>query len=166
MKTKQRKSILNFSVVAVFIAAITPALHAGDHTEMQKEVAVYKDAETNVALNGIDPISYHTADKALAGNPEISTEWGGAIWYFSNEKNRETFLKEPKKYVPEFGGHCSYSVMEGQLHVANPECFTVEAGKLYLHVNNAVKKKFEKNLKESIKLATVQWGALQSAKDS
>lgn len=90
--------------------------------------------EQGVAIQGYDPISYFT-DDPVAGNPQITSSYGGAIYYFSSEENKAQFEAAPEQYIPEYGGFCAVAVSEGKLVPVNPETYKVTDGKLYLFYN-------------------------------
>ena len=120
----------------------------------------YGDPETKLALNGYDTVAYFREGKAKLGKAKYAAEWNGVTWRFSSEANRKRFEADPEKYQPEFGGLCSWSMSEGRLEVANPECFTIEMGRLYLHFNRRVQKQFEEELKKRVNVAHTNWEIL------
>lgn len=120
-----------------------------------------KEEDTHLALNGYDPVAYFTAGKARAGSSEFSAQWGEAVWYFSSAENRDSFLKNPDRYVPEFGGLCTWSLHNGKMVPANPECFTIQLDRLYLHFDQKAQKKFENDLIDSVQAANQNWLEMQ-----
>ena len=66
-----------------------------------------------VAVGGYDPVAYFTKGKPTKGSKAFSTKWDGVTWRFANTQNMEKFLKNPKKYAPQFGGYCSFAVSKG-----------------------------------------------------
>lgn len=121
-----------------------------------------KDPDSQLALNGFDPVAYFKQGKAVPGNSDYVINYGMAMWYFSSPENLQAFQENPEKYIPEFGGLCSWSLHEGVLQAANPECFTIQLGKLYLHFSNEAKDQFETDLMASIQEANHQWLSQQS----
>lgn len=90
--------------------------------------------EQGVAIQGYDPISYF-ADNPVAGNPQITSTYGGATYYFISEDNKAQFEAAPEQYIPQYGGFCAVAVSEGKLVPVNPETYKVTDGKLYLFYN-------------------------------
>lgn len=110
--------------------------------------------ENKVAIQGYDPVGYFNQGKAVKGKKEISTYYQGVIYKFSSSENKETFLKNPSKYEPQYGGWCAYAMGSvGEKVEINPETFKIIDGKLYLfynaYFNNTLKSwnKDEANLK-------------------
>ena len=109
------------------------------------------------AINGYDPVTYFTEDKALKGNEENSFVWNDAEWHFQSEKNKILFSNNPEKYAPEYGGYCSFAVSKGFTANIDPSSFEIIEGKLYLFGNDDVKKDWINNLRENQKAANNNW---------
>jgi YHS domain-containing protein len=116
--------------------------------------------ENKIAIQGYDPVSYFKG-KPLKGKKEISTTFEGVVYNFSSVANRDTFLKKPMSYEPQFGGWCAYAMgSSGDKVEIDPETFKILDGKLYLfynaYFNNTLKSwnKDEVNLK---KKADANW---------
>ncbi len=100
-----------------------------------KRVSEY-NLENKVAILGYDPVGYFTQGKAIKGKKEISTSYQGVTYKFSSTENKETFLKNPLKYEPQYGGWCAYAMGSANKKVEiNPETFKIIDGKLYLFYN-------------------------------
>lgn len=84
---------------------------------------------------GYDVVAYFDND-AKQGSKEFSTEHDGVNFYFSSQENLDTFKKNPKKYIPQYGGFCAYAMgAKGSKVSVNPETFEIRDGKLYLFYN-------------------------------
>lgn len=90
--------------------------------------------EQNVAINGYDPVSYFI-DQPIYGNPDITSTYGDATYYFVNAENKVRFEADPEAYIPQYGGFCAVAVSEGKLVPVDPETYKVTDGKLYLFYN-------------------------------
>lgn len=118
-----------------------------------KRISQY-NLENKVAIQGYDPVGYFNQGKAIKGKKEITALYQGVIYKFSSSENKETFLKNPSKYEPQYGGWCAYAMgSAGEKVEINPETFKIIDGKLYLfynvYFNNTLKSwnKDENNLK-------------------
>ncbi len=117
-----------------------------------------------VAIKGYDPVAYFAQGKAVKGDKEINANAEGVLYYFSSTANKELFLKEYKKYEPQYGGWCAYAMGASNEKVEiDPETFKILDGKLYLFyhswVNNTLTKwnKEEGSLKSK---ADANWQAI------
>lgn len=116
--------------------------------------------KNGVAIQGYDPVAYFESNKALEGKNEIKTEYKKADYYFSSEKNKTIFLKNPEKYVPQYGGYCAYGVSENHTSPTDPKAFTIVDDKLYLNYNLKVKELWSKDREERILKANENWNTL------
>ena len=92
--------------------------------------------DKGIAIQGYDPVAYFTVNKAVKGKKELAASFEGATYYFSTSANKESFLKTPKKYEPEYGGWCSYAMgASGEKVEIDPETFKIVNGKLNLFYN-------------------------------
>ncbi len=109
--------------------------------------------EKGVAIQGYDPVSYFTSKKAIEGNPKIQTSVEGATYFFSSIANKDLFLKESKKYEPQYGGWCAYAMGATNDKVEiDPETFKIVNGKLYLFFHNFINNTLPKWNKDEVHL--------------
>ena len=110
--------------------------------------------DKGLAIQGYDPVAYFTQNKAVKGNKQFAALTEGVTYYFSNSANKDLFIKDYKKYEPQYGGWCAYAMGATNEKVEiDPETFKIVNGKLFLFyhswVNNTLNKwnKDEANLK-------------------
>ncbi len=110
--------------------------------------------ENGLAIKGYDPLAYFNQNKAIEGNKSIRATVEGLTYYFVTPSNKDLFLKDFKKYEPQYGGWCAYAMgSSGEKVERDPETFKINNGKLYLFyhswVNNTLTKwnEDEKTLK-------------------
>ena len=129
--------------------------------------------EKGLALEGYDPVSYFKSDKPTKGNSNTQVKEGEATYWFSSTANKDEFLKDPKKYEPQFGGWCAYAVADSKSKVSvNPETFYIQNGRLLLFYNNwalgNTRKKWldpdGKGAKEFLRQADANWPEIKGTK--
>lgn len=110
--------------------------------------------DKNVAIQGYDPVAYFTTGIATKGNKDLVAVAEGITYLFASASNKELFLKDYKKYEPQYGGWCAYAMgNSGEKVEIDPATFKISNGKLYLFyhswTNNTLNKwnKDEVNLK-------------------
>lgn len=91
--------------------------------------------DDNVAIKGYDPVSYFTADGPEQGVHTLSSEYNGAVYYFTSQANLDIFTANPAKYEPAYGGWCAYAMGKGYTADANPKTYKILDGKLLLFYN-------------------------------
>ena len=79
---------------------------------------------------------------------------GGATWQFASAENRDLFAANPEKYAPQFGGYCAYGFTKNKAVNVDPRAFTVRNDKLYLNLNQGVKKTWLEDVDNYIQVAT------------
>lgn len=93
-------------------------------------------AAEKTAIGGYDPVAYFEMLEAVKGVETISYEFLNENWLFVNEEHKALFSADPMRYMPTFGGYCSYdeSVSEFRRHKhrVNPTAWRIVDDKLYL----------------------------------
>jgi len=117
------------------------AQEAVKNTDILKKVTTeesiqFSPIQTNsegIAINGFDPVAYFDQDKAVKGSSEFYCEYSNTIWHFSSAENRDKFLSNPEKFVPQYGGYCAHSLTSNKIVYSSPESFVIRDDKLYLY---------------------------------
>lgn len=118
---------------------------------------VHANLKNGIAIQGYDLVAFFTVSKPTQGDKSIQANYDGAIYYFATEENKAAFAKNPKQYVPQYGGFCAYGMSEGHEAPVKPEAFTIVDNKLYLNYNLKVKDEWSKDKEARIVKATVNW---------
>jgi YHS domain-containing protein len=138
--------------VVVATLATTPAI-AGVPGSTS---SINTDAK-GLALGGYDPVAYFDTGKPTRGMETFSASYAGARYLFASDAHRKTFLSEPKKYVPEFGGFCAVGTSFGEKVDIDPETGKVVKGKLYVNSNAKAQGIFDKDTSGTITKAEHNW---------
>ncbi|MFY8127852.1 MAG: YHS domain-containing (seleno)protein [Chitinophagaceae bacterium] len=113
------------------------------------------NVEKGIAIQGYDPVAYFTNNKAIKGNKQFAATVEGITYYFSSNINKETFIKNPKAYEPQYGGWCAYAMGATNEKVEiDPETFKIKDGKLFLFYHSWVNNTLPKWNKDEINLQT------------
>ena len=110
-----------------------------------------------VGVNGYDLVTYQTDKRPLRGNGNYVATHNGVTYLFSNEENKTTFEKNPDKYLPAYGGWCAFGVSVGKKFSADPEVWEIVDGKLYMNLDNGIKKMWISDIPGNIKKANKHW---------
>jgi hypothetical protein len=148
------------TIIITFIAVISLT-----NAQAQKATRIkHFNIEKGIALQGYDPVSYFTQNKAIKGNSLYAVNADGIVYYCSSLDNKNLFIKDFKKYEPQYGGWCSYAMgATGEKVEIDPETFKIKDGKLYLFyhtwANNTLTKwnEDEAKLKQN---ADKNWGVI------
>jgi YHS domain-containing protein len=121
--------------------------------------------KSGVILDGYDATSYFKGVEPIKGSAQFQVKTDEAIYWFANEDNKQAFMKDPKKFEPQYGGWCAYAVAESKEKVeVDPKSFVIQDGRLLLFYNGVwadTKKKWlntkNKNAKEYLAEADKNW---------
>lgn len=122
---------LLLSLVSVLL--LVSGLLAQDAVALRKK---HSNLEEGVAIQGYDPVTYFTQNKAVKGKKELAMQYEGITYYFSTQENKETFRRTPATYEPAYGGWCAYAMgAKGEKVTVDPGTFKIIQHKLYLFYN-------------------------------
>lgn len=121
---------------------------------------IYTGLFNNLAVSGYDTVAYFTEGRPVKGDRRFSTQYQGAEWRFSSQRNLELFLGDPDAYAPQYGGYCAYAVSQGETASAEPDLWTIHEGKLYLNFNRRINTTWRENREDFIKQADQAWPAV------
>lgn len=97
------------------------------------------------AIGGFDVVAYYAKKAAVRGKAEFKYVWREATWLFESIENRDKFAANPESFVPQYGGHCAMSMVNGKQGRGDPQAWSVRDGKLYLNGNQDVNRRFNED---------------------
>ncbi len=121
------------------------------------------DTETDsngVILAGHDVVAYFTQNKPVEGSAEYTAVHNDAIYRFSSASNRDTFVANPAKYAPAYGGFCAYGATFGKKFDIDGKAFEIVDGVLFVNKNQQVKQAWSEDVPKHIQQADSQWGRI------
>lgn len=131
--------------------------------------------QTGFAVSGYDVVAYRSLTQSPLGTPQpegvpgradITAEYNGAKFAFATAENRETFLSDPEKFLPQYDGHCAYGVSKGGKVPGNPNLWRIVDDKLYLNITKNVVGFWEEDIPGNISLANNNWVDLDALSPS
>lgn len=158
----KRRQILGF-ITAAAAGLLAGCAHVASSTgsgDQGPPFRTTRDADASqLMLMGHDPVGYFTQNQAVVGNPAIQAEHLGVTWRFASAANKAEFLREPTKYMPQFGGFCSnginYAVPWGA--GGGPNTWRIYRGKLYVFGGQASRDQFEMDTELNLQRAHHYW---------
>ena len=112
---------------------------------------------SGVGLKGYDPLGYFNEGKPVEGNPTITAVHKGTAYAFASEANRDAFILDPDRYLPEYGGFCALGMSFGKKVDTDPKAWAIVDGKLYVQANMRAAELWKKNVPGNITKADVNW---------
>jgi len=149
------------NLIVIFIALWAQATLANNVANLNK---------SGVILDGYDAFSYFQGDKPKKGDPKFQVKQDDAIYWFASEEDKQAFLKDPKKFAPQFAGWCAYAVADSKEKVdVDPTSFLIQDGRLLLFYNGLwgnTREKWlhtkDKDAKIFLKDADANWPLVQT----
>jgi enamine deaminase RidA (YjgF/YER057c/UK114 family) len=124
--------------------------------------------EPKLSISGYDPVAYFTDGKPVRGKAEFEYVWRKLRWRFASGEHRDLFIKDSRRYAPQYDGYCAMGVSnEAAAHkdTVDPEAWTIVDGKLYLVHNKYWLEQWREKAKEYIKKADKDWQAVADLPD-
>lgn len=119
-----------FSLILLLSFLIIESSEAQELTETH--CITHFNLDKGVAIEGYDVVSYFIEDEPQKGKSTISAKYLGVIYRFATKEHRDLFVKNPKKYMPIYGGWCAYAMgAKNEKVTMNPESYKIIDGKLY-----------------------------------
>ena len=118
-----RKFIPSLVIIPIILCSVLAYADAAKHNNVDKN---------RLILKGYDPVSYFTSSKPQPGDAKITAEYQGAVYRFASDENRQKFLTEPQKYLPEYGGWCAKAIADKEFVDIDPLNFKITNGRLFL----------------------------------
>ena len=118
---------------------------------------------TDLALRGVDPVSYFTAGEPLQGEVNITAEHNGAIYRFTSEETKALFEADPERYAPAYGGYCAFGLANGYKFDGDPDVWRIVDDRLYLNLSADVAEIWQKDIPGYIETAENLWTDVKDA---
>ncbi|WP_319561729.1 YHS domain-containing (seleno)protein [Marispirochaeta sp.] len=119
-------------------------------------------ADTVIAIQGFDPVSYFDTGIPEKGSPDFISEYQNLSWCFSSVERMRLFNRDPEKYIPQFNGKCSWAVTQKFLAEGNPSVWSIHNDRLYLFFSEGTKRQFEKEWEHNLNIAQHTWNTFLS----
>jgi hypothetical protein len=110
-----------------------------------------------LAIGGYDPVAYFAEQKPVRGSPEFQFVHRGSRFQFASDAHRQTFIADPDKFAPQYGGYCAYGMAKGYKAKIDPAAFTVVDGTLFLNYNDSVRAQWLSDIPGYIRSADANW---------
>jgi hypothetical protein len=79
------------------------------------------------------------------------------MYAFANEANRDAFVAEPERYLPEYGGFCAMAMTFGKKVDIDPNAWKIVDGRLYVQANLRAAQVWQKDIPGNISKSDERW---------
>ena len=145
------QSIVRRTAIALLVALVVPTAAFAQRVNTDRK---------GLAVDGYDVVAYFVEGRAVAGNAAFEHDLGGVRYRFASAANRERFVQEPQRYLPQYGGFCAYAVSKGYTADTDPLAWKVVDGRLFLNYDRSVQKIWEEDIPGRIAKGDANWPRL------
>lgn len=153
-----RRPALALSLAAALALGGCAAITAQNPSGALKPVnAIAMDDEDRLMLKGHDVVAYWTLGRHALGSPQFKSVYEGVTFRFMSAEHKALFDKEPRKYLPEYGGYCANGIVYGIPWGGDADTWRMDNGRLFIFGGAGSKAGFELDLKGNTALADRYW---------
>jgi len=115
-----------------------------------------------LGLDGYDPVAFFPdgGGRPVKGSPTFSFEFDGVPYRFATQDDLDLFKERPARYLPQYGGWCSYSIALRMGMKGKPEFFEIRGGKLYLFGGSSMQGMWLMDWQSFVQKADANWSVL------
>ncbi|MBO6860084.1 YHS domain-containing (seleno)protein [Roseibium sp.] len=154
-------SLMKSAIAATLLslaALSAPAMAADEYNTSSGLTA----AGSPLGLHGVDPVAFVSLGNRIDGTAQYTAVHDGVAYYFASQEAMDAFTAHPDKYLPQNGGFCTFGVSVGKKFDGDPQFAAVVDGKLYLFLNEAIFREFQKDQSGTITKAEANWKKIRS----
>ncbi|NNC35920.1 MAG: YHS domain-containing protein [Acidimicrobiales bacterium] len=140
---------------ALLVVPLSVTALSAENAYAQK-AEVYTSIRNNFGAGGYDVVSFHKGSP-VKGDMKHLAEYKRAQWRFATEANLASFLEEPEKYAPAYGGYCAWAIANNKLAKGSPKHWSIVDGVLYLNFNKRIKNKWLDDTEGFIEKGNAVW---------
>lgn len=148
----RRISIVAAGILIAIVGVVAYVVH---ENALFARAAVY--STPNGAIDGFDPVAFHTDGEAIQGSKDFVAEYRGATWRFASEAHKLLFLHAPEQYAPQYGGYCAFAMANGYTARSDPDNWTIEGDRLFLNFDDETQQKWHADRTSLIERADANW---------
>ena len=116
-----------------------------------------------LAVHGYDVVAYFTLHRPLKGVPAYEATYQGLTYRFASVVHRTAFLARPERFVPQYGGHCAWTMRRGARADVDPAAWEIVGGRLFLMRGRAERTAWMQDMATSTASADGAWHRLVTA---
>ncbi len=145
------------AVLALVLAGCGAMTAQNPSSTLKPVNAVADGGDARVMLKGHDVVAYWTLGRHAAGQTQFSSQYEGVTFRFMSAEHKALFDKEPKKYLPQFGGYCANGIVYGIPWGGDADSWRIDNGRLFIFGGAGSKAGFELDVKGNTVLADKYW---------
>jgi YHS domain-containing protein len=113
--------------------------------------------DEGIALKGHDPVASFTTGAPTMGSEAFIASEGGSTYLFATAENRDTFIADPERYLPAYGGFCAMAMSFGKKVDIDPNAWAIVDDQLYVQANPQAATVWQRDIPGNIVKADGHW---------
>jgi YHS domain-containing protein len=147
---------LFYSFITIFLIGSMVAYFYGiTPTSFGLHSKVYTSSK--IAMDGYDIVNYYLKRTANKGDVTFNYKLNDNNWFFTSSYNKKAFEAKPHRYMPQYGGYCTYMMSLGFTYPPDPKIWRMHNGKLYFFKDQEAKDKAIADWNNVIAQAKLHW---------
>ena len=155
MKSIVRAALIALIALTLGACGAMRSQNPGTALSPVNAVAVAEDA--SVMLKGADVVAYFTENRYVQGQANNKSTYEGVTFHFASAANKALFDRDPRKYLPEYGGYCANGISYGIPWGGDADRFKMINGKLYIFGGQGSLDAWNLDEKRNFALAEKYW---------
>ena len=144
-------------VTLLALAGCAPLMVQSPGGALSPVNAISDGDDKHLMLFGADVVAYFTEGKHRQGDPAIKSVLDGVTFRFATLEHKALFDKEPKRYLPQYGGYCANGIVYGIPYGGNADAWRIIDGKLYTFGGKGSIDGFHLDVPRNVALADKYW---------
>lgn len=149
--------LLWIAILALALSACGAMRAQNPGTAVSPVNAVAEGDDARVMLKGADVVAYFTQNRHVQGQARIKSVYEDVTFRFASAENKMLFDRDPKKYLPEYGGYCANGISYGIPWGGDADRFKMVGGKLYIFGGQGSLDGWNIDEKRNLDLAEKYW---------
>ncbi len=149
--------LLWIAILALALSACGAMRAQNPGTALSPVNAVADGDDARVMLKGADVVAYFTQNRYVQGQAQIKSVYQDVTFRFASAENKLLFDRDPKKYLPEYGGYCANGITYGIPWGGDADRFKIVGGKLYIFGGQGSLDGWNIDEKRNLDLAEKYW---------
>ncbi len=149
--------LLTGMLLGLTLAGCAPLIVQSPGGSLSPVNAIAAGDDKHLMLFGADVVAYFTEGQHRQGDPAIKSVLEGVTFRFATAQHKALFDKDPKRYLPQYGGYCANGIVYGIPWGGNADSWRIIDGKLYTFGGKGSRDGFYLDLPRNIALADKYW---------
>lgn len=153
----RRLALATLALLALSLGGCAAMWAQNPSSSLKPVRAIAMDGDAHVMLDGHDVVAYFTQGRHAKGLAQIKSVHEGVTFRFANAEHKALFDKEPRKYIPQYGGFCANGIVYGIPWGGDADAWRILDGKLYIFGGASSRDSYMLNPAANTQLANRYW---------